>query len=67
MVDMLGTIPWKHFGRIGLFVAFHDPHLFSAPFFRSLAEFGRDSLWIDELLSEARGGENDRRNENQVP
>src|SRR5260370_20827594 len=64
MVEVGGTIPGQHLCLIGLAVTFHDPDLFSAPFFRSVAEFGSDTIWIDKLLSEARSGEYEWRNKN---
>ena len=59
MVEVGGSIPGHHLCLIGLAVTFHDLDLFGAPFFRSVAEFGSDTIWIDKLLSEARPGEDD--------
>ena len=64
MVEIGGTIPGQHLCLIGPAVTFHDPDLFGAPFFRSVAEFGSDTTWIDKLLSEARCGEYESRNKN---
>src|SRR5258707_6003995 len=64
MVEVGGTIPGQNLCLIGLAVTFHDPDLFGAPFFRSVAEFGSDTIWIDKLLSEARSGEYEWRDKN---
>ncbi len=64
MVEVGGSIPGQHLCLIGLAVTFHYFDLFGAPFFRSVAEFGSDTIWIDKLLSEARCGEYESRNKN---
>jgi hypothetical protein len=63
---MAGAIPGKHLGFIGPVVALHDPDLFGAPLFRSLAEFGRDGIRVNELLGEARFGKYERRHKKQM-
>jgi hypothetical protein len=47
-------------------VALHDPDLFGAPLFRSLAEFGSDGIRVNQLLGEARFGEYERRHKHQM-
>jgi hypothetical protein len=64
MVEVGGSIPGQHLCFIGLAVTLHDLDLFGAPFFRSVAEFGSDTIWIDKLLSEARPGKYEGRNKN---
>jgi hypothetical protein len=66
MVDMGGTIPGGHLCRFGLLMAFHGPELLGAPLFRSPAEFGRDSIRINQLLGEARFAECDGHHKSQV-
>src|SRR5258708_33646712 len=62
MVEVGGTIPGQHLCLTGLAVTFHDPDLFGAPFFCSVAEFWSDTIWIDKLCIEARSGEYDMSN-----
>ncbi len=64
MVEVDRSIPGQHLCLIGLAVTFHYLDLFGAPFFRSLAEFGSDTIWIDKLLSEARCCEYECANKN---
>jgi hypothetical protein len=65
MVEVGGSIPRQHLRFIGLAVTFHDLDLLGAPFFRSIAKFWSDTIWIDELLSKARSGEYECRIKNK--
>jgi hypothetical protein len=56
-----GTIPGKHFRRVGPVVVLRYFDLLGAAFFRSLTKFGSSGRWIDKLLSEARFDEYRRR------
>ena len=57
MVEINGPLTWQHLFLIGLTVAVHHPDLFGAPLYRGLAEFRRERIWIDQLLSKARVSE----------
>jgi hypothetical protein len=66
VIDMGGAIPGKHLCLIGPVMALHRLDLFGTPLFRSRAEFGRDGIWVNELLGDARSGEQQRRNKNHL-
>jgi hypothetical protein len=63
---MVGAIPRKYLGFIGLVMALHDPDLLGAPLFRGHAEFGSNGIRVNQLLGEARFGEYERRYKNQM-
>lgn len=63
---MSGPFPRQHLFSIGLAVAVRYPDLFGAPLYRGLAEFRRDGIGIDQLLSKARVGGQQRGAQNDV-
>jgi hypothetical protein len=66
VIDLRGAIPGKHLCLIGLVMALHRLDLFGTPLFRGRAKFGRNGIWVNELLDEARSGEQQRRDKNQL-